>query len=143
MAIGTAEALFVLFLDKKNQKSSNQIGFFCRTGLCAQATFCLYPVPKACLWHKIRQNRGLGLYHCQGARSLCAMKIPLALQPHNPISFCLIFTRSLSADGGCRYHDAIQKAGKGLQENRAGCLALWAEGFFLLDLLVTFGSSQK
>jgi hypothetical protein len=37
----------------------------------------------------------------------------------------------------------FQKERSGLQENRARSMALCAEGFFLLDLLVTFGSSQK
>jgi hypothetical protein len=34
-----AEAMFVLFLDKKNQKSSNQIGFFYPLGLCTGLGF--------------------------------------------------------------------------------------------------------
>jgi len=43
-------------------------------------------------------------------------------------------------------HDAkykLCKAGKGLPENRAGSIASRVEGFFRLDLLVTFISREK
>jgi len=36
-----------------------------------------------------------------------------------------------------------EKAGKGLPENRARVFCLRAEGFFRLDLLVTFLSREK
>jgi hypothetical protein len=80
--------IFVLFLDKKNQKSSNQIGFFCRTGLCTCPRFAFTLQNQAI---PIAIGTGLGLYHGRAAHSLRAMKIPLALQPHFPASFCLIF----------------------------------------------------
>jgi hypothetical protein len=69
------------------------------------------------------------------------MKIPLALQPHSPASFCLIFTRSLSADGKKGLRTILRAQRPAGKPGRVS--GLWAEGFFLLDLLVTFGSSQK
>jgi hypothetical protein len=78
---------------------------------------------------------GLGLYHGLATRSLCLMKIPLALQPHNLASFCLIFAGSLSADGSCKdmiYHFSSPKECKGLQENRVGSMACGQKVFSCL-----------
>jgi hypothetical protein len=79
IAIGTAEAIYVLFLDKKNQKSSNQIGFFCRTGLGSMAYACLCAAKSG---NPDSYRDWAGSLSWLSALTQCAMKIPLALPLH-------------------------------------------------------------
>jgi len=82
--------------------------------------------------------------HASATVTLC----PATTQPHIVL---LHFFRSLSADGKEKriiLKDIIcwlgkTKAGKGLQENRAGSMASRAEGFFLLDFFVSFCIKTK
>jgi hypothetical protein len=107
-------------------------------------------LPHKAFAHKADKTSGCNLFAGLPCRQQTLhAKICYALCPLHWPSVLSAFARSLSAailDSRPKHKSHFNpksKAGKGRTENRAGSMACRAEGFFCLDLLVTFGSSQK
>ncbi len=161
---------FVLFLDKKNQKSSQQGGFFaalanphafawplpCRSGRTTGCNYFALPALSPCF--------------CKNLLCPCSRTRPPLFYPLSPEAYLLtkrgeearfreVRTKkhtmvkiqetkfTITQNGIYRNINTITnpkaKAGKGLTEKRAREYGLWGEAFFCLGFLVTFGPSQK
>jgi hypothetical protein len=136
-----ANAYYFCLRHKSNKKSSQEKCFFAAQGLC--------PANQA--------KPGLqSFYPASLAFALASVKICYALPLRTrPPSFCLILAEALlltrkkphptlsKGEGFKKTNATIIKNTQARQKARARVFCLWGEGSFCLDLLVTFGSSQK